>query len=204
MKQKTESINLQQTRMAYRLLINSKYGMGQYYHPINEDKMEHLYSHDYDNGLKLMEHSWMGNNFVRTVEHLLSPGQPWHKCRLTWSGDYGDRTGELYPENDKGKIKPLISEHDYKYILNHDKKMFVDKENTTGFTPQWINDSERNDEWKIHPLPLLTADGNGRGGGDYYGYDPDDIVGSWAGDRISVSDLAPEEDWEELIFNLVE
>ena len=39
---------------------------------------------------------------------------------------------------------------------------------------------------EFHPLPLLTANGNGRGGGDYLGSDMD-LVGSWAGDRIAVA-----------------
>ncbi len=41
--------------------------MGQYYKPIcldNELKEQWVYSHDYDNGLKLMEHSYVSNNFV--------------------------------------------------------------------------------------------------------------------------------------------
>jgi len=173
--------------------------MGQYYHPVNEDKMEQLYSHDYDNGLKLMEHSWIGNYFVTTVENLLAPGQPWHKCKLTWSGDYGKQ----YDHLSKAKqITPLESTHNYRYIINHDEKQFVDKENAKGFKPSWDADTE--EEYKIHPLPLLTADGNGNGGGDFRGEDPNQLVGYWAGDRISVSDIKPEEDWEELIFDLIE
>jgi hypothetical protein len=48
-------------------------------------------------------------------------------------------------------------------------------------------------DMKIHPLSLLTSSGNGRGGGDYHYpegdfMDPDGkpVVGSWAGDIISV------------------
>ena len=42
--------------------------MGQYYQPLLIDdsgSMITAYSHDFDNGLKLMEHSWIGNNFVK-------------------------------------------------------------------------------------------------------------------------------------------
>jgi hypothetical protein len=42
----------------------------------------------------------------------------------------------------------------------------------------------------IHPLSLLTAEGNGRGGGDYRGAH-EDLVGSWARDVISVEREAP-------------
>jgi hypothetical protein len=50
-----------------------------------------------------------------------------------------------------------------------------------------------------HPLPLLTAEGNGRGGGDYRGESP--LIGSWARDVISVETEAPT-DFEELLFDL--
>ena len=41
--------------------------MGQYYKPINLDDKQWLYSHDFGDGLKLMEHSWIGNDFVGAV-----------------------------------------------------------------------------------------------------------------------------------------
>ena len=41
-----------------------------------------------------------------------------------------------------------------------------------------------------HPLALLTATGNGRGGGDYYGKNKESI-GVWKFDEISVSDIEP-------------
>ena len=57
--------------------------MGQYYHALilkdkvydtnNEQVLAWLYSHNYSNGLKLMEHSWIGNNFVETLK-ILFPG----------------------------------------------------------------------------------------------------------------------------------
>jgi len=56
--------------------------MGQYYKPISIDKMTFLYSHDYGNGLKLMEHSYIGNNLVNTVESLLAPDGEWYKNRI--------------------------------------------------------------------------------------------------------------------------
>lgn len=43
-----------------------------------------------------------------------------------------------------------------------------------------------NNGWTVHPLPLLTAEGNGRGGGDYHEQNPDiELVGTWARDSIS-------------------
>ena len=57
--------------------------MGQYYKPVNTETLEHLYSHDYDNGLKLMEHSYQRNDFVTTVESLLAKGGSTKKLSLT-------------------------------------------------------------------------------------------------------------------------
>ena len=63
--------------------------MGQYYVPtlISQDGTIHsLYSHFYDNGLKLMEHSYIGNDFVNAV-----CTQIWHKPTVVaWIGDYSD------------------------------------------------------------------------------------------------------------------
>ncbi len=64
--------------------------MGQYYKPINLDKQQYVYSHDYGNGLKLMEHSWVGNGFVNVVEELIAEGGDWHGDRIVWAGDYAD------------------------------------------------------------------------------------------------------------------
>ena len=78
----------------------------------------------------------------------------------------------------------------FRFVVNHTKKQFVDKTKLAscgGYT--------------IHPLPLLTCEGNGRGGGDYRG--DSSLVGSWARDVISVEVDAPE-GFEEIIFDLVE
>ena len=78
-----------------------------------------------------------------------------------------------------------------RYVINHDKKQYVDKDSV----PVTIdNYNDKPTEWRVHPLPLLTCSGNGRGGGDYYptnGHDKKH-VGYWAGERISVEDKAPD------------
>ena len=53
--------------------------------------------------------------------------------------------------------------------MNHTKKVYVKKNG------------------RFHPLSLLTAEGNGSGGGDYYGPNID-MVGTWARDIISMED----------------
>ena len=42
----------------------------------------------------------------------------------------------------------------------------------------------------FHPIPLLTAVGNGRGGGDYEGTNMAEI-GIWAGDLLETQDARP-------------
>ncbi len=91
--------------------------MGQYYKPISLNKEgqlvnEWVLSHDYNNGLKLMEHSWLGNDFVSVVETLLIPGGKWYKKGIVWAGDYADEETDsktnLYSRcKDENKINPI-------------------------------------------------------------------------------------------------
>lgn len=164
--------------------------MGQYYKPINLDNKQWLSPWACDNGAKLMEHSWIGNNFVGAVMSLLSEGGAWFKSRIAWAGDYyGDSNGEIdhYGNcSDSSEInseKFMPNEEQEKAILiNHSKKMYVryDEMPICG------------DGWTVNPLPLLTALGNNRGGGDYHDQYPDfDKVGIWAGDVLSIAKTVP-------------
>lgn len=178
--------------------------MGQYYKPININKKQWVYSHEFNSGLKLMEHSWIKNPFVQAVESLLTIGGAWYKNQIVWAGDYADEepnsAENLYSmtTSDDGKdrmqkIKPSLIkniEKSYPFIVNHSKKEFVDKR----LVP--IKEG-----WKIHPLPLLTCEGNGRGGGDFHG--ESDLIGRWARDSISVEEEAPK-GYEMIDFNLTE
>lgn len=187
--------------------------MGQYYSPIALEISEFkevtilgwLYTHDYKNGLKLMEHSWIGNNFMNIVETLLSPSGEWYKKAIVWAGDYAEKEegtdSNLYSlAKDNIKLKPADVKFkakipaDKRYVLNHTKKMYVDKKKVP------ISDKEY--KLYIHPLSLLTCEGNGQGGGDFWGKDPNNIVGSWARNIISVEGEIPQ-GYTELEFNLV-
>lgn len=150
-------------------------------------------SWDYDSGSKLMEHSWMENGFVKRFE-LLIHDKP---QRVVWAGDYADNCKGLKTNvydrcTDKNQVKPeyALSLLDSMYVINHTKKQFVVKTKVPSV-----------DGWRVHPLPLLTCEGNGRGGGDYRG--EESIVGSWARDVISVSANCPE-GYEELEFLISE
>jgi hypothetical protein len=174
--------------------------MGQYYHPlVLADKSNavkgHLYSHEFSNGLKLMEHSYIGNYFVEAAERLLAFGS-WRGKRLVWAGDYGDL--KLYDKcnyanNSKSEVVNYHSKmDDYHFILNHTKRLFVDKRKAPMSKSGW------SDGMTVHPLPLLTADGNGRGGGDYH--KDNHHVGTWAKHRISIANEVPK-GYKELIPN---
>ena len=178
--------------------------MGQYYKPCilgekpneneNDVVIAWMLSHEYSlNGLKLMEHSWIGNDFTETFESLLAPNEKYHKSRIVWAGDYAEPEPNLYDLcADKNKINP-VSKHTkkYPYIINHTKQVYVDKR-------KGVKDS---DGWQIHPLPLLTCVGNSQGGGDFFGVDNNNIIGSWSGDVISIDSKKPK-GFTELLFDL--
>ena len=139
-------------------------------------------------GIKLMEHSYLKNDFVNRIEFLLSLEGSFYKSRIVWAGDYADPEDEsnkdeknLYNIADDESDKEYILKSsttlnpEYKYIVNHTKKQYINKTKL---------------ESRIHPLPLLTAEGNGRGGGDYRGTD-EIFVGQWSRDIISIEKEVP-------------
>jgi len=162
--------------------------MGQYYKPTNISKKECIRTWSYNNGSKLMEHSYIGNEIMDIVERLLMPKGEWYKDKIVWAGDYADEEtigqGNLYRLIEK-EIKPVLKKADKKYhfIVNHTLKQYVDKDK--------IKQISKSDDFKIHPLSLLVCEGNGRGGGDFCEEGEDDRVGSWARHSISVEREIP-------------
>jgi hypothetical protein len=198
--------------------------MGQYYKPIilaekegeDEKILSWVYSHELGSGLKLMEHSWRKNPFVQAFETLIANNPQ----RVVWAGDYADdepnrtikwmedskdalgQPFEVEEESganlydlceDDTKVSPKARRKEYRYIINRTQMTFVDKR-------KGMKDA---DGWQIHPLPLLTCEGNGRGGGDFRG--TSSLIGIWARDVISVSDTKPQSTlYKELIFKVTE
>lgn len=60
--------------------------MGQYYTAVNMDKKERLYSHNFGSGLKLMESSYVGNDYMEALSWLLAG--PWKGDKVFYCGDY--------------------------------------------------------------------------------------------------------------------
>jgi hypothetical protein len=190
--------------------------MGQYYKPTAVGTGQFVYSHSYDNGLKLMEHSWIGNNFVGAVETLITKGGEWFGKPIVWAGDYADpeidKNGETLKHIYEGKeyetnlydlckteLKPAEPGENHKplrFLKNLDTKEFVDLNKVP------VSDTWNDNDYRIHPLPLLTCEGNGRGGGDFRGNEKD-LVGKWARNRVVIQKSKPK-NCKEIIFDLVE
>lgn len=211
--------------------------MGQYYKAIfineNQKPIARVSPHDFGSGAKLMEHSWLKNDFVRFVERQLMTTPQ----RIVWGGDYADNedpksltafeikgladdaseysntekikengvnlydlsylVGKLTHDSKSDNKDIEIAPMNAKYLVNHTKKEFIDKSKTP----------KDDDGWCIHPLPLMTCEGNGRGGGDFRGRTSDDkLVGIWARDIIGVTTKKSDipKDFKEIIFDLKE
>lgn len=194
--------------------------MGQYYSPIliSDDKqqLKTINTHDYGCGLKLTEHSYIGNQVLNVVMNDLVDN-PQH---LYWLGDYAEfedlednrdnniteeqfkvLCDEAWADGDKGvRFKDgNINDCHYRYIVNHTKKEYIDmcsyREDWTHWH-QWIDRNTGECEIypeTVHPLSLLTSVGNGKGGGDYCNEYPNfELCGTWAGDLIEVSNTKPD------------
>lgn len=151
-------------------------------------------------GLKLMEHSWLPNTCVNTIMKRLFEDGPY---TIIWMGDYARNCSRLKEVQQEGEdLYAFVWGEDSKcnevslkkdpldlwaaryYLVNHTTKEYVD-------LTEYSENNTNEDGWCVHPLPLLTAIGNGEGGGDYHGTDMD-LVGYWAGGEIQVTDKVPD------------
>lgn len=183
--------------------------MGQYYHILLKEAGKktaqwRCYDRSVDGEYmmaKLMEHSWWYNPTLRCVCGMIYHN-PTH---VLWVGDYSN---DGYPvngleenemnahwrkawlEKKKGGLKQRGLDGskqidiDNKFIVNHTTYEYID-------CAKYMKEAGK-DGWIVHPLSLLTAIGNGLGGGDYYGINKE-CVGMWACDIISVEDTPPED-----------
>jgi hypothetical protein len=167
--------------------------MGQYYMVHNLTKKLRISSHDtktegaeWGSGSKLMEHSYIMNDYVGAICELLK--SDWAGDKIAWIGDYFE-TGEIegipsWGEADDLGYKEIVvpgKVNNQGFLNNHTKGLSIDMSKLTFLEPDYGEEG-----WQLHPLSLLTACGNGRGGGDYRGDDImyREIIGSWAGDAF--------------------
>ena len=166
--------------------------MGQYYTAFTKIDGEYN-SYGFWGHLKLMEHSWWKNDWV----NLISESIYHNRGNVAWIGDYAEEE-EIAPfDIPDGLNRTVLNDStvcDFtlngKFLVNHTKGVYLD-------CTKYYNANEKND-WCIHPLPLLTAVGNGRGGGDYWGFKPGQ-VGVWAWNELEVTD-APPSGYKEVMF----
>lgn len=173
--------------------------MGQYYNAVTQDKDGKMtvYSmqttkwngRNYDeyNGLKLTEHSWWKNDFCKALSEKLVD----NPMKVAWVGDYSEKEElidagidvELFKSTEEVKIEPsYFSLDSVAFLVNLDKKQFVDLKK--------YKERSNDDGWTLYPLSILTAIGNGRGGGDYR--HDDLLVGSWAFDTVYFTNELPQ------------
>jgi len=151
--------------------------MGQYYNIVLKAKGEskyHVFDRTYGSEYtmaKLMEHSFYNNPMVNAICEKLYK----RPSRIAWVGDYANEEGDnltLYKKAWHTERYETLEKSFFNlnnmFLVNHTKKLIIDcweylKLNFRQKTEDWC------DGYVIHPLPLLTALGNGRGGGDYHG-----------------------------------
>ena len=179
--------------------------MGQYYMPILGDVyglnckvFDRSVNHEYTTA-KLMEHSWWKNPFVNAFSEFLynNPG------RVCWTGDYATEPDDFNFNLPAGIVrsnyKKVWGKHityltcepsdftlDDKFFINYDTQQYIDLN-------EYKSASVDKHGWVIHPLPLLTAIGNGRGGGDFQGGIGIEFVGTWAWHLLAFLDSAPKD-----------
>lgn len=153
-------------------------------------------------GAKLMEHSWLEGGLIMAVANEMYQ----HPMFLAWVGDYAEND-EIIEATGGLDYKKVWEKQDYehqlpkkdfdftgKYLCNHSKACYISFD-------YYLRTSQA--DWRgatICPFSLLTAIGNGRGGGDYSSDINIQEVGTWAWDLISIEDTPPKGYDERFIF----
>ena len=178
----------------------------------NELTKQMFHPHKYENGYKLTESCYFGNFFLETVAKEITEKPK----RVWWIGGYSERKDfkrkldkeafNYYKKDldDYYTNQPQEPEQEMPeskgYLVNYDKQVYID----LNMYKQTAPTADKNDpEWevKIHPLSILTAVGNDRGGGDYYGINMK-LVGSWAGDLLEITEKSPDANFKDITFEV--
>ena len=206
--------------------------MGQYYHPTmidQEGNISWINTHAYGNGLKLMEHSYIGNSVMNAVFSQIKD----HPLRVAWMGDYSnEQEGDAYENKlmweaflriydavygddmEQHLIQPEPMDFDLEskgwYLVNHTQRQYISMDACMArnkWKESWKNwQTGETEEYDmcIHPLSLLTACGNDRGCGDYHAEFPDyNKVGTWAFDLIELTQKKPVK-YQEVMYSFTE
>lgn len=190
--------------------------MGQYFKYFVMDTEGNRYTDipwKHNNGAKMMEHSWLLNNYVNIVaNHIFN-----HPCRVAWIGDYSidedtrNNFSDCITRAEFQSYYYCVWEQDTYPALDNDKRIFnayftdsngieVDHSeqvyafirrcfliNHTKHTYINMNEYFTNNAvkgWCINPIPLLTCI-KGGGCGDYHGIN-EHLLGTWALDLLEI------------------
>lgn len=165
--------------------------MGQYYEAaVKSAKAKNwrrFNSWDVNCSAKMCDQAFMDNLYTAIIKSMIFK----HPMCVVWSGDYADPEQGTEKNLQEVARRQKISEDETKraitihqrmhYLVNHSKKVY--------FNYALIEPDEYG--FRLDPLPLLCAEGNGRGGGDYFG-DNKEQTGIWARDLISIEENIPE------------
>ncbi len=152
--------------------------MGAYYECTLNHKRYDV--HAMNQGAKLMEHSYLENDYVNVMMGALI-GNP---KEVVWLCDYHEKDDKTSHTWDNTKeigeypTKPRVK-LDY-FILNHTKKVSINVNHLHDLYTEHNVSS-----WHIHPIPILcNSDEMSQGGGDYH--KEDSRRASWCGDTLEV------------------
>jgi len=188
--------------------------MGQYYHPVINYYGDVLYSNrkvkggDYEMA-KLIEHSYFGNTLMDAVASILHN----YETKLAWVGDYAeggevekitngeasytecwggtDENGDEIEDKAQTIFDKVKFDYSHKYLINLTKKEYISFDDYM---------AKATNEWQYNPISILTAIGNGHGGGDYHSKSKKNmaLVGTWAWDKITIDDDKPKKGFKKL------
>lgn len=89
--------------------------MGQYYKQVCLDKQQYLYTHDFGDGLKLMEFAMSSHGVMAAMALLLTVDNqrrgPWAGNRVVVTGDYADEGRFVPKEYASMNLYAFVSEH---------------------------------------------------------------------------------------------
>lgn len=130
------------------------------------------------NGLKLMEHSYIGNSYVAHILSLIedNPTNVIWLCDYTEDATYNWDTVAEVETNEMEYSKRFRAESGF--IINHTTNEYI---SISAYKRYFAKQS---DDWAISPLPILTnSEGGSMGGGDLH--QEESLRGLWYNHLIS-------------------
>lgn len=114
-----------------------------------------------------------------SVENRRSIIQHYEKYKKVFDKNiFYDDSYKSWRGNDVPFVNCVNNLDSYKYVVNIRTKEYIE-------IPEYDKS-----KWTVHPLPLLLAESNGRGGGDYHGTNKQ-MCGRWAYHPIGATNTIP-------------